>query len=82
LILNCLFLDVGSVQVCIRRFLIPQIGVVLSTLHAHHRRSDCPLPEIETPSLAPGEYVLRVQPIDYAGNAGEWVTITTLVVQP
>jgi hypothetical protein len=41
-----------------------------------------PLPEIETPSLAPGEYVLRVQPIDYAGNAGEWVTITTLLVQP
>jgi hypothetical protein len=41
-----------------------------------------PLPEIETPSLAAGEYVLRVQPIDYAGNAGEWVTVTTLVVQP
>ena len=36
----------------------------------------------QTPSLAPGEYVLRVQPIDYAGNAGEWVTVATLLVQP
>ncbi len=41
-----------------------------------------PLPEIEVPPLAPGAHFLRVQPIDYAGNAGEWVTVTTLVVQP
>lgn len=41
-----------------------------------------PLPEIEIPPLAPGAHFLRVQPIDYAGNAGGWVTVTTLVVQP
>lgn len=41
-----------------------------------------PLPEIEAPPLAAGNYVLRVQPIDYAGNAGEWTTIATLNVAP
>ncbi|MCS6841476.1 MAG: M23 family metallopeptidase [Roseiflexus sp.] len=41
-----------------------------------------PLPEIEAPPLAPGEHLLRVQPIDYAGNAGEWVTIARIVAQP
>lgn len=41
-----------------------------------------PVSEIEVPPLAPGEYLLRVQPIDYAGNAGAWVTVTRLVVQP
>ncbi len=41
-----------------------------------------PLPEIEAPPLAPGEHLLRVQPIDYAGNAGEWTTIARIVARP
>ncbi|MGQ9547669.1 MAG: M23 family metallopeptidase [Roseiflexus sp.] len=41
-----------------------------------------PLSEIEIPPLAPGEYFLRVQPIDYAGNAGVWGMVTTLLVHP
>jgi hypothetical protein len=32
-------------------------------------------PETETPALETGRYLLRVQPIDYAGNAGAWATI-------
>ena len=32
-------------------------------------------PQVEAPPLAPGSYLLRVQPIDYAGNAGAWTTI-------
>jgi murein DD-endopeptidase MepM/ murein hydrolase activator NlpD len=32
-------------------------------------------PETETPTLEAGRYLLRVQPIDYAGNAGTWATI-------
>lgn len=34
-----------------------------------------PAPETETPALGPGSYLLRVQPIDFAGNVGEWATI-------
>jgi hypothetical protein len=32
-------------------------------------------PQVESPPLAAGKYLLRIQPIDYAGNAGEWTTI-------
>jgi hypothetical protein len=34
-----------------------------------------PTPQVEPPPLAPGSYLLRVQPLDYAGNAGAWTTI-------
>src|SRR5262249_35574802 len=33
-----------------------------------------PVAQIETAPLAPGSYLLRVQPLDYAGNAGAWAT--------
>lgn len=36
---------------------------------------------VETPPLGPGDYLLRVQPIDYAGNTGAWTTIGTLLVR-
>jgi peptidase M23-like protein len=39
-----------------------------------------PAPQIEAPALAPGSYLLRVQPLDYAGNAGEWTTIGQVTV--
>ncbi len=39
-----------------------------------------PTPEIATPALAPGDYVLRVQPLDYAGNAGAWATVAQIAV--
>jgi hypothetical protein len=32
-------------------------------------------PQVDAPALAAGRYLLRVQPIDFAGNAGEWATI-------
>ncbi|MFL5803894.1 MAG: peptidoglycan DD-metalloendopeptidase family protein [Roseiflexaceae bacterium] len=38
-----------------------------------------PAPQVESPPLAPGRYLLRVQPLDYAGNAGVWATIGQLV---
>ena len=41
-----------------------------------------PNAEIEAPPLDPGSYVLRVQPVDYAGNAGAWTTVASLSVQP
>jgi hypothetical protein len=34
-----------------------------------------PEPQIQAPALGPGRYLLRVQPLDYAGNAGPWRTI-------
>jgi murein DD-endopeptidase MepM/ murein hydrolase activator NlpD len=40
-----------------------------------------PAPEAATPPLEPGNYLLRVQPLDKAGNAGAWVTMATLVVE-
>jgi murein DD-endopeptidase MepM/ murein hydrolase activator NlpD len=40
-----------------------------------------PAPEIQTPPLAPGSYLLRLQPLDYAGNVGQWTTVGTLVVE-
>lgn len=39
-----------------------------------------PTPEVETPALGPGSYLLRVQPIDYAGNAAAWATIGQIAV--
>lgn len=32
-------------------------------------------PTVSTPKLAAGSYLLRVQPIDYAGNVGAWTTL-------
>lgn len=40
-----------------------------------------PAPEAPTPPLAPGSYLLRLQPLDNAGNAGEWTTVATVVVE-
>jgi hypothetical protein len=37
---------------------------------------------IETPALNPGLYVLRVQPVDKAGNIGEWVTVGKVLSAP
>jgi hypothetical protein len=34
-----------------------------------------PAAQVEAPALVPGRYLLRVQPLDYAGNAGAWSTI-------
>jgi hypothetical protein len=39
-----------------------------------------PTPESEAPALEAGSYILRVQPIDYAGNAGTWATIGEISV--
>jgi hypothetical protein len=38
-----------------------------------------PAPQTEAPPLAAGRYLLRVQPLDYAGNAGAWATIGEIV---
>ena len=32
-------------------------------------------PQVEAPALAVGQYLLRIQPLDYAGNAGAWATV-------
>lgn len=32
-------------------------------------------------ALAPGNHTLRVQPIDYAGNSGPWVTVGTVLAK-
>ncbi|MGC8801668.1 MAG: peptidase M23 [Chloroflexus aggregans] len=37
-------------------------------------------PRVLIPPLAPGTYVLRVKPIDNAGNVGAWQTVQTVVV--
>jgi hypothetical protein len=39
-----------------------------------------PTPQVDAPALAPGDYSLRIQPIDYAGNAGAWTTIGQVTV--
>src|SRR5512145_2188830 len=36
-------------------------------------------PQLEMEALAAGRYVLRIQPIDRAGNAGIWTTIGEIV---
>ncbi|NTV63417.1 MAG: peptidoglycan DD-metalloendopeptidase family protein [Oscillochloris sp.] len=38
-------------------------------------------PQVETPELAPGHYLVRVQTIDRAGNASAWVTIGAIRVE-
>jgi hypothetical protein len=38
-------------------------------------------PETETPPLGAGRYLLRVQPLDFAGNAGAWTTVGTVFVE-
>ena len=38
------------------------------------------VPQIDLPALAPGDYLLRVQPLDYAGNAGAWTTIGKVTI--
>jgi murein DD-endopeptidase MepM/ murein hydrolase activator NlpD len=40
-----------------------------------------PTPETQTPPLTPGSYLLRLQPIDNAGNTGAWTTVGTVVVE-
>ncbi len=39
-----------------------------------------PDPQLEIPALGVGHYLLRVQPLDAAGNAGSWITMAELVV--
>jgi hypothetical protein len=39
-----------------------------------------PAPQVELPSLGAGAYLLRVQPLDTAGNAGAWVTMAEILV--
>lgn len=34
-----------------------------------------PGPQVDLPALASGDYLLRAQALDYAGNLGEWVTL-------
>jgi hypothetical protein len=38
-----------------------------------------PAPQVESPPLAPGRYLLRAQPLDYAGNAGAWTTVGEVI---
>jgi len=37
-------------------------------------------PQVEAPALPPGEHLLRIQPLDYAGNAGAWTTVGKISV--
>lgn len=37
---------------------------------------------VEAPPLNPGLYILRVQPVDKAGNAGEWTTVGKVLSAP
>jgi hypothetical protein len=37
-------------------------------------------PQVEAPALPPGEHLLRIQPLDYAGNAGAWATVGKIIV--
>lgn len=39
-----------------------------------------PTPQVEAPALAAGQYLLRIQPLDYAGNAGAWATVGQIAV--
>ena len=38
-------------------------------------------PAVKTPALQPGRYTVRLQPLDKAGNAGEWTTVGSIVVE-
>ena len=39
-----------------------------------------PAPQVEAPALAADHYLLRIQPLDYAGNAGAWTTVGEISV--
>ncbi len=39
-------------------------------------------PAVKTDPLGPGSYTVRIQALDRAGNAGPWVTLTTLTIEP
>jgi len=39
-----------------------------------------PAPQVAAPALAAGQYLLRIQPLDYAGNAGAWATVGQIAV--
>jgi hypothetical protein len=39
-----------------------------------------PAPQVQSPALAAGQYLLRIQPLDYAGNAGAWATVGQIAV--
>ena len=41
-----------------------------------------PTPSLELPALSPGNYVVRVQTIDYADNASEWITLGEIISAP
>ncbi|MFV9506152.1 MAG: peptidoglycan DD-metalloendopeptidase family protein [Oscillochloridaceae bacterium umkhey_bin13] len=41
-----------------------------------------PEPAVKTEPLAPGEYLVRVQALDHAGNASPWATVGTISVAP
>lgn len=41
-----------------------------------------PVPQVTTEPLAPGSYSLRIQPLDYAGNSGQWTTVATVISGP
>ncbi len=41
-----------------------------------------PAPQVTTEPLAPGSYSLRIQPLDYAGNSGQWATVATVESLP
>jgi hypothetical protein len=38
------------------------------------------VPQVDAPALAIGQYLLRIQPLDYAGNAGMWATVGQIAV--
>lgn len=40
-----------------------------------------PIPEVDAGALAQGVYLLRVQPIDYAGNTGAWLTLGQVIAE-
>jgi hypothetical protein len=39
-----------------------------------------PAPQVDAPALAAGQYLLRIQSLDYAGNAGAWTTVGQITV--
>jgi Peptidase family M23 len=39
-----------------------------------------PAPQVAAPALTAGQYLLRLQPLDYAGNAGAWATVGEIAV--
>ncbi len=39
-----------------------------------------PTPQVNAPTLAAGQYLLRLQPLDYTGNAGAWATVGQIAV--